>query len=277
MAFAMPKVEGFRACITKGTQPIDSSWNVQVPWFALASGETIARGTRMLPPLYSPRVDALGNIVSPQIAPGGLPPFLPKTATFTVSEQLKKRIDDSPFLSCEPRNRKLLKLIPEELRRYSDGQLMAEYLVISSTNVGGLEIPTQFELNRYAYSRQDTTRRLATVKYRGQVSAVTLTVEEPMLPAISNKLFVTDRRVQNRDAEIDYVSYELTDKAWPAQDSVIVTSAYEKKAGRIARSGLFGIRPGWTAFAVGLAVVLVVPSLVFLWQGRGPSRKSVNR
>jgi len=274
---AHPQMEGFPACITKGTQPIDSSWNVQVPWFALASGEAISRGARVLPPLYSPRVDALGNIVSPQITAGVLPPFLPRTATFTVSGELKKRIDDSPFLSCEPQNRKLLKLIPEELRRYSDGQLMAEYLVISSTNVGGLEIPTQFELSRYAYSKRNKTQRLATVKYRGKVSAISLTVEEPMLPVISDKLFVTDRRVQNRADRIDYVSYELTNNSWPAQDSAIVTSAYARKTGFIARLGLSSINPGRAAFVVGLIAALVVPSLVFLWQGRVDSRKNVAR
>ena len=151
--------------------------------------------------------------------------MIPKTLNFIMSYDFWKK-----ELKIKLRD-------PDEPNPFKDGELVGEYKILSSTNLFGVTLPTEFELARYAVTRSH--KMVVREKFRGQVLAVRDIISPWELPPLHMKAGVQDFRFSTPTQPWLHVSYNTPQAQWlETNDPLVIKglnaavtnyAAFEKK------------------------------------------------
>jgi len=256
-------VDGRAGTITFGSQPVHATWHNSVPWFALLSRSYLDGGEPVAPPWLIASDSGVANALDVQVLRSLEEPRLPVQAVFTFSSEMAANLKRSPFLSHEPRALEMHKAFPQELSVYTNDQVVARYSVESHAGHGDLSLPTKFRLEIYTHSRT-APGIVGTSVISGGLTAVRPVENRTFVPDVSEKLYVTDRRVSSAGDKIDFVYYESEDGRWLTLDSDELRALYRAKVGLIKRQHLFGTDSLKRIIAVVALCVLLAPIALFL-------------
>lgn len=214
-----PPKAGTPACVEKGSFPYNAaSALVKLPWLAYASASYLDHCTNsfMPAPWGQTRVDPVCHIFTYAAQRSHVEPFLPTQVVFTVSAKLKANVRNVEYMDKGTANLEVRRRLAEYLKYYEPGFVGGEYSVTEWTNLGGLLLPKIAWFNRYSgMLRADGGKPLLIEQYRIFATDVSVTAPASFLPALEWPLSMVDRRVKDREVEIDYVLYTWTNNSWP--------------------------------------------------------------
>ncbi len=230
------------ASIFYGDFPQDQFDRVSIPWLVFCSSHFLNHlaQTDAIPSLWSQaQTDPMSHICSTEIVPFTERPYLPKEIKWITSLRQIALASSNRFLRIEGATAK--ELDKKSIDFKSDvqaGETLGSYHVINTTNIDGLIIPLEFELNAYGYFspkqrdyaqrildsvsktnnllkyRQVGTTYLVAV-YKGTVAEVSSDSNHVALPEPMVAMSITDYRLSSRSNGIDFVSYKSKD--WKPQ------------------------------------------------------------
>jgi len=177
-----------QASVTEGLKPtFDAS--LQLIWLVFASSDYLSKHTnyRLTPPwVYDKKIDSPCTI---KVRQSLSPPFLPDRILYFDG-------DHAPTGSTD------------YLLQANGRMLMGEYVVLTSTNIGGLTIPISFSLNRYQLPvngiMPKEPKKVISV-YHGEISQVEIVApKDSYLPPLPKAAISTlDYRFADQNLKLD--------------------------------------------------------------------------
>lgn len=173
--------------------------HVRIAWFVYASSRVAATAPDDLPALwFNARYSIEAHVYASKVKASEKSPYLPESASFTLTEDRFNRAMLSPWLIHEG--------WPHEYQRPKQigpfGFETATYRVMAVTNVNGLSLPVSFELLLNSPSMQ------AVESYYGTNIVISEVPARKIEPIASDKLLrVVDFRFQNSERHIDFIQY----------------------------------------------------------------------
>lgn len=199
----------YRVLVEPGPIPSGGS-SVAIPWLAYASSTVVQTNPADLPaPWFNPRVDPNAHAYKAQFRVSANPPYLAESATFVLSQERAAKAGLSLWLNHEGPS--VLREVDAKWKPHEpDGFVAEAYKVIGVTNIGDLTLPISFELTIF-YPLSDGRSRIIEI-YRGTNVVAKTIGPKKIAPTTPDKpIFVRDFRFQNRDFNVDYLEYLVSD------------------------------------------------------------------
>jgi hypothetical protein len=189
-----------------------------IVWLAYASAPYLSQGRPLPAPWLSVRHDARAWSYEARVTTNQELPGLPARIEF-----LTKPKRTFALLSASP---------PGD----SEPVRAGEYRVSATTNLGGLAIPTQFELSLFPIPGPPQKGKptviatnLATTMVIGVATQITACAKAPAWPALEGVASVSDRRFRSSRHRIEAIRYNVTNHWLIDTNDVALGSLFERK------------------------------------------------
>jgi hypothetical protein len=254
--------------ITAGCIPLEHGMWVMYPWFAFCSGSVFAErkpGDLVPAPWGSARFQPNASILEPEMTVFERAPHLPKECKFRVSELLKSRVLETNLLNSTDKEatRIAMEICPA-------GFLGGEYRVISMTNFTGLEIPMEFECNRFEppFPHSTSSNPWLEQTIRGSVVSISRQHLDSTLPPIppGDQISVTDTRLRALAAGIGGWNYRITNGVWPVEIPADAIRAFDKGKGNLLIPTSDTTVRRHSAWVVFVLLAFIPPALFFFFR-----------
>jgi len=177
-------------------------------WFAFGSSSYFQSQTgHFLKPLWGfddPKLNEEGFKMRAYWSRNEHPPFLPKQVAYYFDGTLRYRITDVPFPHFAP-------------APWNKGFTNFTYNEISSTNFGGIQIPTEFEFVRYGFGEGLGLHKIEFISGKVDEFEPGVSVSD-FKPAYTGEIAIFDKRFARSGPPVNDLTFPARDGKWESPD-----------------------------------------------------------
>jgi hypothetical protein len=268
--------------ILPGTYPtISEGWTALV-WWAYCSAPYLtatSNAFNLLCPWLDPVRDIRTHTLRMEPSEIDAATGLPAKVRFVV---------DAERLASAPANRLLNSAVLREnkardeialIRHLEPGFAAGEIEIITWTNRGELRVPSLFKATQRAFPDPGLPGGWVFAEYFGELHSLTTPPQRSSyLPDIGGReVSVGDFRLNDKDSNVDYINYRITNSTWPVVPGEEHRTLFEKRRAAFQRHYREPVVDRKLVFVL-IIVTLVVPAVFLLskhLKSQRPNRKDM--
>lgn len=217
-----------KAQVLNGDYPYHSDPSIQFIWLAFCSSQYFLSNTNTMPALWQMgSLDPLREAIDiTNLVFMDSQMRLPSNLDLILASGYMNSITNMHYLSKTVSTLELEKTF-NDYKQYS-GFLAGRYSVTTVTNLESRLVPVDFNLIVYDPTKDQVHSIRQT--YRGIVTSIKLSNEEPSIPSLPYPIWIEDGRFSDARTRLDSISYIVTNQDWPAtNDETLQEQFLEKK------------------------------------------------